>query len=117
MKLREIAVALSLTGMTSLAFAGTPGSAPASVAAAQATVSACTPPNGGTGHACDGYDRFLRAHFTTRQIGMLFGYESSYPEYLSGGIRQLRQRYDRLMRQYVDGHGRAGNGTRVAVTR
>src|SRR6185312_8561348 len=55
-----------------------------------APVSECTPPNEGTGHDCYAFDRMIRANFTPRQIGMLFGHSTSYPESLTGGNAATR---------------------------
>ncbi|HET7930086.1 MAG TPA: hypothetical protein VFL63_01680, partial [Rhodanobacteraceae bacterium] len=51
--------------------------------------------------ACDSYNAFLRANFSSRQIGMLFGYQTSYPEYRTGGIDRLQRRYQSLLQQWV----------------
>lgn len=78
-------------------------------------VSACTPPNDNTGHACDAYDQFLRTNFTQREIGMLFGYQTSYPENLTGGIDRLQKRYSTLLQQFIAAHSAVNAGADVAA--
>ncbi|TAN05409.1 MAG: hypothetical protein EPN36_06400 [Rhodanobacteraceae bacterium] len=114
MKLRTISIAILLVGMTGVAVAGNSTHLMQPVTVSAAGISACTPPNGGTGHACDAYDQMLRANFTPRQLGMLFGDQTSYPEYLSGGIERLQKRYDALVQQYLAAQRRAANETSVA---
>lgn len=75
----------------------------------------CTPPNGATGHVCDGYDQLVRANFTSREIGMLFGYQTSYPENLTGGIDRVRQRYDALVQRYLTAQATVKSGATVAA--
>lgn len=100
MKLSAITIA---TAIAVAGFAGTAAAAnqqslpPLQVSAARA--SGCEPP--ADAPACGDFHRWIRANFSEREIGMLFGNRSSYPEYLSGGIATLKKRYQVLVRQYV----------------
>lgn len=114
MKLRTLSIAIILIGTTGAAVAAQPSALAQPVTVSEAAISTCTIPDANTGHACDSFDQMLRANFTPRQIGMLFGYETSYPEYLTGGIDRLRKRYDALVQQYLAAHRQSGNGTSVA---
>lgn len=114
MKLRTISIATILLGTTGVAVAGNPSSLMQPVTVSGAGIASCTPPNGSTGHACDSFDQMLRANFTPRQLGMLFGYRTSYPEYLTGGIDRLQKRYDALVQQYLAAHRQTANGESVA---
>lgn len=117
MKLRTLSIAIILTGTSAAAAAGQPGSLAQPVTVSRAAISSCTIPDANTGHACDSFDRMLRANFTPRQIGMLFGYQTSYPEYLTGGIERLQQRYDALVQQYLAAHRQTANATSVATAK
>jgi hypothetical protein len=46
---------------------------------------------------------------------MLFGYQTSYPENLTGGIGQLQHRYQSLLQQFVAAHQAVRAGSDVAV--
>ncbi|HEX7368891.1 MAG TPA: hypothetical protein VF284_01245 [Rhodanobacteraceae bacterium] len=116
MKLSAISIAIVLTGIVGVASAaGQQGRVMPPVNVQGITGSACTPPNDTTGHACDSYDQFLRANFTRREIGMLFGYQTAYPEYLTGGIDRLQRRYQVLLQQYVAAHSAANASATIAA--
>jgi hypothetical protein len=114
MKLSAITIATILAGLAGVASAAGQNKVMPEVNVQAAGISACTPPNDTTGHACDGYDQFLRANFTAREIGMLFGYQTSYPESLTGGIDRLHKRYDALLQQYIAAQSVTHAGTDVA---
>ncbi|HEY9111544.1 MAG TPA: hypothetical protein VIM92_07210 [Rhodanobacteraceae bacterium] len=59
------------------------------------------PPNDHTGRACDDFSQLVRANFSAREIGMLFGASTSYPESLTGGVERLQKRYQALLQGYV----------------
>jgi hypothetical protein len=115
MKLSALSIVIVLVGASGIAFAGNHGEVLPEVNVRAAEISGCTPPNDTTGHACDDYNRFLRANFTSREIGMLFGDSTSYPESMTGGIDRLQKRYDTLMRQYIAVHSAGEPGVGVAV--
>ncbi|MBU6478521.1 MAG: hypothetical protein KGQ32_11385 [Xanthomonadaceae bacterium] len=115
MKLSAITIAIVLAGMAGVAAATGQNQVLPSVNVQAAGISACTPPNDTTGHACDGYNEFLRANFSRREIGMLFGASTSYPESLTGGIDRLHKRYDALLQQYVAAHSAVNAGADVAA--
>ena len=114
MKLRAISIAIVLAGIAGAAFAGNSQQTLGTVNVTGHAVAACTPPNDAAGHACDGYNQFVRANFTSREIGMLFGYRSSYPEYLSSGIDNLQRRYQTLLQQFVAQQSVANASAEVA---
>jgi hypothetical protein len=114
MKLSAISIAIILAGAAGAAFAGGQADVMPAVNVQAEAVSACVPPNDTRGHACDDYDRFLRANFSSREIGMLFGYQTSYPESLTGGIDRLQRRYDVLLQQYIAAHSAVDAGADVA---
>lgn len=115
MKLRAISLAIVLVGMAGAAVAAGQNQVLPSVNVQAAGLSGCTPPNDTSGHACDAYDQFLRANFSAREIGMLFGYQTSYPESLSGGIDRLHERHDALLRQYLAAHAAVDAGADVTA--
>jgi hypothetical protein len=101
MKLSAISIAIVLASVVGVASAAGQSQTLPRVNVSAVGISGCTPPNATTGHACDSYNAFLRANFSSRQIGMLFGYQTSYPEYRTGGIDRLQRRYQSLLQQWV----------------
>ena len=57
----------------------------------------CTPPSDLP--SCEDLHKALRASFTSRELGMLFGAASSYPEYLTS-YNSVRERYGRFLNEY-----------------
>lgn len=102
MKVHAISIAIMLAGVAGMATAGGENTLPP-VTVSGAAISQCVPPDAMGGAACDAFDRMIRANFTQREIGMLFGARTSYPEYLTGGVDRLQRRYDALVRQYLAG--------------
>ncbi len=93
-----ITVAMVLAGFAGSALAGSDQTlAPVYVSAAD--IATCTPP--AYELACENFHRMIRANLTVREIGMLFGASSSYPESLSGGVERARRRYDGLVHEYL----------------
>jgi hypothetical protein len=68
---------------------------------------ACTPPS--SDPACTALHQQLRREFSRREIGMLFGAATSYPEFLTSYVR-VNARYQALLRD-----ARAGDRERVAL--
>ena len=61
----------------------------------------CTPPQAAP--ECASFHELIRQSFTEREIGMLFGAATSYPEYRTS-YNSVRERYESLLR-YVEDHG------------
>jgi hypothetical protein len=61
----------------------------------------CQPPS--SAPECAGFHEMIRQHFSDREIGMLFGAATAYPEYRTS-YSQVRERYDNLVR-YVEDNG------------
>lgn len=98
MKLQAITVAIAFAGFAGAVAAADAGQELAPVVVS-GVVAACTPPSGTP--ACGNFHRFIRANFSSREIGMLFGDRTSYPEYLTGSIDRTRERYRLLVQEYV----------------
>jgi hypothetical protein len=100
MKLRAISIAIVMAGFAGVAAAGQPSGTmqPLNVTGSAAE---CAPPNDRTGRACDDFSQLVRANFSAREIGMLFGASTSYPESLTGGLERLQKRYQALLQGYV----------------
>ena len=113
MKLSAITIAIVLASVAGAAVAAGQHQVLPSVNVQAVGISGCTPPNDTAGHACDAYDQFLRANFSAREIGMLFGYQTSYPENLSGGIDRLQHRYQTLLQQFIAAQSAARAGADV----
>ena len=58
----------------------------------------CTPPNASA--VCSAWHEQIRRNFTAREIGMLFGAATSYPEYRTSYSR-VKDRYDRLQGEFA----------------
>lgn len=101
MKLSAISIAIALAGIAGGASAAGQDQSMPTIVVSGAPVAECTPPNDSTGHRCDAFNQLIRANFSDREIGMLFGYRTSYPEYLTGGIDRLQRRYQAVLREYV----------------
>lgn len=111
MKFQTIALAITLAGICGAAAAGNNTLQPVNVS--DVTVQ-CAPPDDTAGPACDAFDRLVRANFTPREIGMLFGHSTSYPEYRTGGIDRLQRRYQALMQGYLAGQAQPAAGALAA---
>lgn len=111
MKLSAITIAIVLVGIVGAASAGQGQNMP-QVNVRAAAISACTPPTDAP--ACEDFHRWIRANFSEREIGMLFGASTAYPEYLTGGIDRLQKRYDVLLQQYLAVHPSVHVGTDIA---
>jgi hypothetical protein len=61
----------------------------------------CTPP--AAAPECAGFHALIRQSFSEREIGMLFGAATAYPEYRTS-YNSVRERYESLLR-YVEDHG------------
>lgn len=116
MKCRALSIAITLAGMTGVAVAGNPGGPQPPVTPFSAGIATCTAPDDSVGHACDAFDHMIRSNFTPYEIGELFGYRSTYPNYEAARDR-LEKRYDKLLQRYLAGRHPTTNGARVASTR
>lgn len=59
----------------------------------------CKPPSDAA--ICADWHRVIRRNFTPREIGVLFGTATSYPEYTESYSR-VKERYDRLRDEFAD---------------
>lgn len=114
MKLSTFAIAIVMAGVVGVASAGQPETLP-TVSVHASPLSQCTVPTDQAGHACDAFDQLVRANFTPREIGMLFGYRTSYPEYRTGGVDRLQRRYQAVVQQYVTMQQAAAKAAPVAI--
>lgn len=99
MKLHAIAIAIVFAGTAGAAAAANPHQVLPRVSVSGVDLAVCTPP--ADARACDNFHGLIRANFSDREIGMLFGARTSYPEYLSGGYDRVRQRYVLMVQEYV----------------
>lgn len=99
MKLHAIAIAIVFAGFGGAAAARSDQTLPPIDVSGAEAAAVCKPPSDAP--ACGNFHRFIRANFSAREIGMLFGAETSYPEYLTGGIDRLQQRYQLVVQEYV----------------
>jgi hypothetical protein len=66
----------------------------------------CTPPTDLA--VCAAWHEEIRRNFTSREIGMLFGAATSYPEYRTS-YSKVKARYDALQGEFAATHGLSGN--------
>lgn len=104
MKLHAITIAIAIAGFNGTAAAGNHQVLP-TVHIFAVDIAACTPPTDAP--ACEDFHRWIRANFSEREIGMLFGARTSYPESLTGGIEHLQKRYQALVLEYVAAQNKA----------
>lgn len=112
MKFQKSAIAIGLFAFVAIACAGEPQPSlrtvtvrPASTSAKAAHYAAhardCTPPNSAT--ECAAFHQEIRRNFSRREIGMLFGAVTAYPESRTAYF-QVVERYDAFTRAYDDRH-------------
>jgi hypothetical protein len=58
----------------------------------------CTPPN--ASDVCSAWHATIRRNFSNREIGMLFGAATSYPQYRTS-YTQVTERYDRQQNDFA----------------
>ena len=112
MKLSTITVAVILVATAGAAFAAGQGNVMPQVNVQAAGIAACTPPSDAP--TCAEFHRWIRANFSAREIGMLFGASTAYPEYLTGGVDRLERRYHAKLHEYLAAQ-QAASGTKVAT--
>jgi hypothetical protein len=101
MKLSAISIAIVVAGVVGVGSAAGQDRSMPTIVVSGAPASECAPPNDTTGHRCDAFNQMIRANFTAREIGMLFGASTSYPESLTGGVDRLQRRYQAVLQGYV----------------
>lgn len=99
MKLQVLTVAIVFSCFAGAAVAGDHQRMLPSVVVTTRSIQTCTPP--ADTPSCESFHRLIRANFSAREIQMLFGAHSSFPEYLTGGIDRLQKRYKGLVQEYV----------------
>lgn len=98
---------VSIIAGLALALAGTAGAAERQLEAVKVNSSSanCTPPS--DSQMCSAWHAEIRRNFTNREIGMLFGAATSYPEYKTSYSR-VKDRYDRLQNEFASTYQSAG---------
>lgn len=114
MKPSAISICFVLAGVVGVASAAGQAKFMPPIIARASSVAGCTPPNDTTGHACDAFNQLIRANFSAREIGELFGASTAYPEYLTGGIDRLQRRYQAVVQEYVAAQQKARKGSVAA---
>jgi hypothetical protein len=77
-------------------------SSPAAVSSKHsAQISDCTPPN--SADVCAAFHVEVRRNFNSREIGMLFGSATAYPE-SRGSYSKVAERYENFVRNYDEKH-------------
>ncbi|HJP97960.1 MAG TPA: hypothetical protein VJ862_05290 [Rhodanobacteraceae bacterium] len=114
MKPSAISICFVLAGVAGVALAAGQAKVMPPITAQALSVAGCTPPNDTTGHACDAFNQLIRANFSAREIGELFGYASNYPESRTGGLERLQRRYQAVVQEYVAAQQMARKGSVAA---
>lgn len=110
-----ISIAVAIAGICGVASAAQQSETLPPITVQGLPVGTCVPPNGHTRHECDAFNQLVRANFSAREIGMLFGNRTSYPESRTGGIDRLQRRYQAVMQAYVAAQQAALKAAPVAV--
>lgn len=111
MKSHQLVIAVGLFAFAAIASAGEsqsplktvtvhPAPSPAQAAPGGYTLD-CTPPNSAI--ECAAFHKEIRRNFSSREIGMLFGASTAYPESRSA-YSKVAQRYDAFTRLYDEQH-------------
>ncbi|MBS0570267.1 MAG: hypothetical protein JSS28_06655 [Proteobacteria bacterium] len=97
----SIAIAVGMLATTSLAGAAGNQLTPVKVEGSTQLAAACTPPNDSA--ICSAWHAVVRANFTPREIGMLFGARTSYPNY-GASFDRIQARYNVLQGEFAATH-------------
>jgi hypothetical protein len=97
----SIAICTGLLAVTSIASAAGNQLAPVKVQGVNQLTTACTPPDARA--VCSAWHATIRANFSPREIGMLFGARSNYPNY-AATLDRLQVRYNALQTEFVAAH-------------
>jgi hypothetical protein len=90
---------LAATSFTHAGFANAAGQlAPVQV---HGTAVDCTPPNDNA--VCSAWHEQIRRNFSSREIGMLFGARTAYPEYLTS-YGKVEARYNAMQAEFATTH-------------
>ena len=111
MKSHKFSIAVGLFTFAAIASAGEPQSSLRTVTVRPVPSSAnavhyaykldCTPPNSAT--ECAAFHREIRRNFSSREIGMLFGAVTAYPEARTAYFK-VAERFDAFTRVYDEQH-------------
>jgi hypothetical protein len=111
MKTVLLSTVISLSAIAGFANAAEPQSSlgqvtvhsgPASAKGSQSAYTLdCAPPN--SSEDCAAFHREIRRSFSRREIGMLFGSATAYPEYRTS-YSKVTERYDNFTRTYDEQH-------------
>jgi hypothetical protein len=102
LSLASIASAASDDTQSSLGQVTVRHSAPNAVSSKHsAQVSDCTPPN--SAEVCAAFHTEVRRNFNSREIGMLFGSATAYPESRTS-YSKVAERYENFVRNYDEKH-------------
>lgn len=105
MKLRSIAIAIILAGMTSVAMADNPvqTAQPQTLPTITTSqvVSGCMSSDRAPSHGCAVLYQMLNANFTPREIRAIVTWQTSHPQYLFDTIYALHDRFNAVVNEYV----------------
>lgn len=99
MKLHILIITMALAGVAGAAAADNIGPATSRTLTPQELVTHCALPTSAT--ACKDLHRAIRFNFRDREVAMLFGAGSVYPQYRNGGIERLQVRYQTWLKAYL----------------
>ncbi|HMM58178.1 MAG: hypothetical protein DYH18_07520 [Xanthomonadales bacterium PRO7] len=102
----SIAISASLLCAAALANAAGNQLSTVSVQGIDKMSAACTPPDSRA--VCSAWHEEIRRNFTPREIGMLFGARTSYPNY-AASFDRLQARYSALQGQFAATHAKELN--------
>jgi hypothetical protein len=90
--------AIAATSLLALSAAASAGQELQPVTVRQMPIADCAPPT--SAKTCDAWHQEIRRNFSERQIGMLFGARTAYPEYRTT-FASVENRYNHLLESFA----------------
>ncbi len=90
--------AIAATSLLALSAAASAGQELQPVTVHQVSVGGCTPPTNAA--VCESWHQEIRRNFSEREIGMLFGARTAYPEYRTS-FSGVENRYNHLLNSFA----------------
>jgi len=94
---RSLITAIAATSLLALSTTATAGENLA-VSVHEMPINSCTPPT--SAKVCDAWHAEIRRNFNGREIGMLFGARTAYPEYRTS-FTGVENRYNHLLTSFA----------------
>lgn len=97
----SIAIVIVTVGLAGAATAGEPAQVLQTAIVSGATITECPPPGDARNDACGALNALVRANFSRREIGILFGTGAPVSGNGNVGFDRLHRRYLAVVQRYV----------------